>query len=100
MDEGPFILRIRVNPGASRTLVGGIWEGPGANRRLVVRVTAPPEKGKATEAAIRAIGEAFDLPNSAVSIIAGEADRLKTLALDGDKAMLAARLEKLSGDGA
>lgn len=93
--SGAFLLRVRVNPGASRASVGGAWDGPGGDRRLVVRVTAPPEKGKANKAAAEAISRAFGLPKTAVSITAGETDRLKTFALDGDAASLAARLETL-----
>ena len=93
-----FLLRVRVNPGAARASVGGAWEGPRGDRRLIVKVTAPPEKGKATKAAAEAIARAFGLPKSSVRITAGETDRLKTFALDGDRASLAARLESLLKD--
>lgn len=91
----PFALRVRVSPGASRAAVGGRWAGPGGDIRLVVRVTAPPEKGKANKAAAAAIAAAFGLPKSAVSVTAGASDRLKTFALDGDPATLSARLAAL-----
>jgi hypothetical protein len=91
----PFLLRIRVTPGAKRALVGGAWTGPEGKRRLVVKVAAPPEEGKANKAAIEAVAKAFGLPKSAVSITAGETVRLKTLALDGDPGDLAARLAQL-----
>lgn len=90
-----FILRVRVSPGASRTSVGGKWAGPMGDARLVVRVTAPPEKGKANKAAGEAIATAFGLPKSAVRVTAGETDRLKTFALDGDSEVLSARLKSL-----
>ena len=90
-----LILRVRVTPGASRLQVGGKWEGPNGDTRLVVRVTAAPEKGKANKAAGEAIAVAFGLPKSAVSITAGETDRLKSFALDGDPVLLAARLAAL-----
>jgi uncharacterized protein YggU (UPF0235/DUF167 family) len=93
-----FILRVRVNPGASRASVGGKWDGPNGDTRLVVRVTAPPEKGKANKAAGEAIAKAFGLPKSAVSITAGETDRLKSFALDGDPQVLSARLAALLGE--
>jgi len=96
--SAPFTLRVRVNPGASRASIGGAWEGPGGDRRLIVRVTAPPENGKANKAAAEAIAKAFGLPKSSVRITAGETDRLKTFALAGDEASLAARLESLLKD--
>jgi len=91
----PFILRVRVSPGASRASVGGKWAGPGDDIRLIVRVTAPPEKGKANKAASEAIARAFGLPKSAVSITAGDTDRLKSFSLDGDPELLSARLKAL-----
>ncbi|MEZ5920103.1 MAG: DUF167 family protein [Parvularculaceae bacterium] len=90
-----FLLRVRVNPGASRTSVGGKWDGPEGDMRLIIRVAAPPEKGKANKAAAEAIAKAFGLPKSAVSITAGETDRLKSFALDGDPETLSARLAVL-----
>ncbi len=94
-DGEKFLLRVRVSPGASRASVGGKWAGPNGDTRLVVRVTAPPEKGKANKAAGEAIAKAFGLPKSAVSITAGETDRLKSFALDGDPQILSARLAAL-----
>lgn len=91
----PFVLRVRVNPGASRAAVGGRWDGPNGDTRLIVRVTAPPEKGKANKAAAEAIAKAFGLPKSSVSITAGETDRLKTFALGGDPGILSVRLAAL-----
>lgn len=91
----PFLLRVRVSPGASRALVGGAWAGPGGDTRLIVRVTAAPEKGKANKAAAEAIAKAFGLPKSAVSITAGETDRLKTFALAGDPGRLATQLAEM-----
>lgn len=93
--SAPFLLRVRATPGAARPKVGGVWEGPGGDSRLVVRVSAPPEKGKANWAVAEAISKAFGLPKSAVSITAGETDRLKTFALDGDPEILAKRLAEL-----
>lgn len=89
------VIRVRVNPGASRTIVGGCWQGPDGEKRLIVRVSAPPDKGKANKAVIEAIAKAFGLPKSAVSITAGEKDRLKTLRLETDEASATARLKDL-----
>lgn len=90
-----FVLRVRVTPGGSRNNVGGKWDGPNGDARLVVRVTAAPEKGKANKAVGEAIAKAFGLPKSAVSITAGETDRLKTFTLNGDSDLMAARLAAL-----
>lgn len=75
--------------------MGGRWDGPRGDARLIVRVTAPPEKGKANRAAADAIAKAFGLPKSAVSITAGETERLKSFSLAADPELLAARLAVL-----
>lgn len=93
--SAPFSLRVRVTPGAKRVGVGGKWDGPDGDARLIVKVAAPPEKGKANRAAVEALAKAFGLPKSAVRVTAGDTDRLKTLALDGDPQSLAARLAQL-----
>ena len=43
--DGGYRLRVKVAPGASRTRVDGVY-----GELLKVRVTAPPEKGKANRA--------------------------------------------------
>ena len=43
--DGGYRLRVRVAPGASRTAVDGMY-----GELLKVRVTAPPDKGKANRA--------------------------------------------------
>ena len=45
------VSRVRVRPGASRTAVGGRYDGP-LGPALVVAVTAPAVDGRATEAAL------------------------------------------------
>ncbi|MFQ5562193.1 MAG: DUF167 domain-containing protein [Parvularculaceae bacterium] len=91
------ILRLRVTPNASADKVGGCWNGPGGDVRLAMRVTAPPDKGRANKAAVRLLAKTLGLPKSAVSITAGETDRLKTVALKGDPGNLTKRLDALLG---
>ncbi|HOP20884.1 MAG TPA: DUF167 domain-containing protein [Amphiplicatus sp.] len=86
------LLRVRVTPGASKDAVGGLWRGPDGEERLIVRVTAPPDKGRANAAAGKLIAKAAGLAKSDVAIIAGEKDRLKNFALRGDAAAIIAKL--------
>jgi len=71
-------LTIRVRPGASSTRVGG--EHGGA---LVVRVTARAVEGQATEAALAAIAQAFDVRRRAVTLVTGATSRTKVIDIDG-----------------
>lgn len=92
------VLRLRVTPGASTDRIGGRWNGPGDEIRLALRVTAPPDKGRANKVVVKLLAKTLGLPKSAVSITAGETDRLKTVALEGDPQALAVKLEALLGE--
>ena len=82
-------LRVRVQPRASRDVLGGEREGA-----LVVRVTAPPLEGRANEALSRLLGKALGVAPSAVRVLRGETARDKLVAVYGVSAETArGRLE-------
>jgi len=85
---------LRVRPGASRTAVGGRYDGPGG-AALVVAVTARAVEGQATEAVLRAVAEAFGVRRSAVALGRGQTSRDKLVDIQGSEGDLQARLEKL-----
>jgi uncharacterized protein (TIGR00251 family) len=92
MPPAPFVLAIRVKPSAARTRVGGSH-----GTALVVAVTAPPVDGRATEAAIRAVAEALDIPVRQVSLRTGATSRDKLLTISDPPPDLAVRLTVLYG---
>jgi uncharacterized protein (TIGR00251 family) len=71
-------LRLRVSPGASRAGVigrhGEAWK---------VRVTAPPEGGRANEAVVRLLADALSVPRDAVTLVSGHGGRDKVVELAG-----------------
>jgi uncharacterized protein (TIGR00251 family) len=71
-------LRLRVSPGASRSEVvgahGDAWK---------VRVTAPPESGKANEAVRDLLATALGIPRADTEIVGGASSRDKILAVRG-----------------
>jgi uncharacterized protein len=71
-------VSIRVRPGSGRTAVGGSHDGA-----LVVRVTAPAVDGRATEAALAAVAEAFAVRRAAVRLVTGATSRTKVVEIDG-----------------
>jgi uncharacterized protein YggU (UPF0235/DUF167 family) len=71
-------VTIRVRPGAGRTAVGGEHDGA-----LVVRVGARAVDGRATEAALAAVAEAFGVRRRAVTLVTGAASRTKVVDVDG-----------------
>jgi uncharacterized protein YggU (UPF0235/DUF167 family) len=62
---------------------------------LRLRVAAVPDKGKANAAVIALLSKALAVPKSAIRLTAGETARIKHFAIDGDPAVLAARLATL-----
>jgi uncharacterized protein YggU (UPF0235/DUF167 family) len=93
-------IKVRVKPGASRTKVGGRY----GEDSLVVAVTAKAVDGAATEAVLRAVADALDVPRRTVSLVLGATSRDKVLEIDGDAvaaaggaAAVAERLEQLIG---
>ncbi len=84
-------VEIRVRPGASKAGVGGSVAG-----RLQVRVHEQAVDGKATEAALRAVAEAFGVRPADVTLVSGTASRDKTVAIQGDTTVLSARLAVLT----
>ena len=87
-----------MRPGASRTRVGGRYEGP-HGAALVVAVTAPPVEGRATEAVLRAVAEALGLRARDIRLHSGTASRDKLLEVTAPLPDLASRVARLR-DGA
>ncbi|HXG76475.1 MAG TPA: DUF167 domain-containing protein [Gaiellaceae bacterium] len=71
-------LRLRVSPRSSRTGVGGFHAGAWR-----VRVSAPPESGKANAAVLDVLARALDVPRRRLEIVAGPAAREKVVAVHG-----------------
>jgi uncharacterized protein len=83
-------ITIRVRPGSAHPGVGGEFAGA-----LVVRVNARAENGKATEAALAAVADAFGIRRSVVTLVSGASSRTKIIDVAaGDPRTLADLLTK------
>lgn len=71
-------IRVRVSPGAGKTEVAGRH---GDAWRL--RVAPAPERGRATEAALRLLADTLSVPRRNVSLVSGHASREKLVAVAG-----------------
>jgi uncharacterized protein (TIGR00251 family) len=71
-------LRLRVAPDSRRPGIGG-RHGDGWK----VRVSQPPEEGRANEAVLALLAQALELPRSAVTLVSGHTGRDKIVVLDG-----------------
>lgn len=76
--DGALRLAAHVTPKSPRDEVRG-WRGT----ELDVRVSAPPESGKANEAVCALIATALGVPKSAVDVIRGQGAHHKKLAIKG-----------------
>ncbi|MGA2831003.1 MAG: DUF167 domain-containing protein [Streptosporangiaceae bacterium] len=85
-------VKLRVKPGASRGAVGGRH-----GDALVVAVTARAVEGKATEAVLRAVADAFAVPRRDVVLVTGRTSRDKIVDISGVPDDLGRRLATLLG---
>lgn len=78
MDAPTTRLRLRISPGARRSGIvgrhGDTWK---------VRVSAPPEAGRANEALLRLLAETLEVPRRALTLVSGFGRRDKTVELAG-----------------
>lgn len=77
-----YILRIRVTPNSSRCGVSGVFTDCADTVYLKINLNAVPEKGKANTELIKFLSKTLKYPKSAFSIISGETDRCKKIALN------------------
>lgn len=97
-DDGARLF-VRASPGARKNAIEGVWRGADGEARLAVKVTAPPDKGKANAAILKLLAGALGLGKSALTVAAGETSRLKTIDVKAEKKALAAALKKLGERG-
>ena len=76
--KGAVLLSVQAQPGARSEGLAGLRAG-----RLLVKVRAAPEGGKANAAIAALVANALGLPKSAVSLASGATSRSKELALQG-----------------
>lgn len=87
------LLRVRVQPRASRDEITGWREGV-----LSVRVTAPPVDGQANRAVVALLATTLRVPPSTLSVARGERGRDKLVRVEGlGLAEVTARLRSAEG---
>ena len=89
-------LRVRVTPTAGADRIEGAEIRDDGEAVLRVRVAAVPDKGKANAAVVALIAKALGLPKSAISVVAGETSRIKSLAIVGAPEIVGESLDRLA----
>ena len=90
--EGGLRVALRLQPAARGNDIEGLAGRPGGGVALRARVTAPPEGGKANAALIKLLAKSWRLPKGAISVVAGQSERNKSLLVRGDPEELRRRL--------
>ena len=88
-------LYVRVTPNGSCNEIIGILDSSNSQNRLLLKVQAVPEKGKANKAAIKYLSKQLQIPKSMITITSGSNARKKTLLIVGDPDGIILSLAKL-----
>lgn len=73
-------LRVRVTPRARQTAPAGIIDADG-KPALAIRLAAPPVDGAANKALLAFLADWLRVPKAGLRIVAGEASRVKLVAI-------------------
>lgn len=73
---GKLLVDVKAMPGSARSEVCGLRGGA-----VLVRVAAPPEKGKANEELRSCLAQALGISKSEIELVSGQSSRHKRLAL-------------------
>ena len=84
---------VRLTPKSSRDQIDNLESRDDGLAYIKARVRAAPEDGKANEALIRLLADAFGLARSSISLTSGATSRLKILKIVGEPAELEKRLQ-------
>jgi len=68
------IIKLIVRPNASRNSIDGIYLD-----RIKIRISSPPEKGRANKELIKFISEKLGIPKKYIKIISGNSSNLKEI---------------------
>ncbi|MHC4153510.1 MAG: DUF167 domain-containing protein [Planctomycetota bacterium] len=88
------VVGAKIVPGSSRTAICGLLDGT-----LKVRVSAPPEKGKANKCLVEFLSKKLGVKKNAVSIISGQKSPVKQVHVLGISGEVLSRRLNLNDDG-
>ncbi len=77
IDDG-VVLSVKVVPASSKTAVAGLLNG-----MLKLKISAPPEKGKANQQLTEFLAKKLGLKKNAVNIISGQTNPVKKIRVSG-----------------
>jgi len=72
-------IRLYIRPDAAETRVEGIYQD-----RIKIRISAPPEKGRANKELIKFIAGILSIPKSRISIASGKTSNYKEIQINSN----------------
>jgi len=75
---GGVVLAVKVVPGSSRSSIGGLLDG-----MLKVKISVPPEKGKANQCLVKFLAKQLGVKRNAIRIISGQTRPVKRVEVLG-----------------
>jgi uncharacterized protein len=91
-------VALKVMPRAPSSGVQDVAVDGVGRTHLAVRVSAPPEAGKANAALIRLLAKRWRIPQAALEVVSGAGARRKMLHIHGAPDELIARLRAIEGE--
>ena len=88
------LLSIRVTPRSAKSGIGEWKRDPGGRPFLEVRVAAAPADGAANDEVLKLLAKELGLAKSELSIVSGQASRLKRIETPLDESEIRGRLSR------
>jgi hypothetical protein len=88
-------VALKVMPRAAASRVEGVEADGAGHRHLVVRVSAPPEAGKANAAVVKLLARRWRVPRRDLEVVSGAGGRRKVLQVHGPPDAVLARLRAI-----
>jgi len=76
--EDGVVFAAKIVPGSSRTAICGLFDG-----MLRIKISAPPEKGKANQCLLEFLARQLGVKKNAVHLVSGQTSRVKRLHVSG-----------------
>ena len=95
MASSQATITVRVTPRSGRDEVMGRKTFDDGVEAVCVRVTAPPDGGKANKAVCKAVAASLGVPKSSVEVVSGATARRKQLAVDASQEQIEAWFQSL-----
>jgi uncharacterized protein len=92
-------VALKVTPRATLSGVHGVEVDGAGNAHLALRVSAPPEAGKANAALIKLLAKRWRMPQRDLEVVSGAGARRKVLHVHGSPDAVISRLRAIEAHG-